>query len=506
MARLTRLGFWTFVALLCSSRPTWADFQAGRLAYDRGDYTSAYNECDAPAHQGNADCQNFLGVLHFQGHGVARDEVQAVQWYRRAAEQGHGSGQSNLGVMYATGRGVERDDNEAVKWFQRSGAQGTASGQNHLGAMYAAGRGVPKDDVQAVEWYRRAAEQGYALAQANLGFMYSNGRGVPKDDAEAAKWNQRAAELGNPAAQANLANAYGSGRGLPKDPLLSYMWYTIAIKGASGDFRDQVVKRREAISRELPPALVISAQQMADRWKPRPQARLDTPAVSQTPPPVGPTAEKKAQLEMTGTGFIVSRRGHALTNAHVVEGCSEVRTRLPLAESSVTPVVATDGSNDLALLALPSPPPILSVASFREGRGIRQGDTIVALGFPLHGLLASGANLTTGNVSALAGVRDDARYLQITAPVQPGNSGGPLLDQSGNVVGVVVGKLDALKVARAIGDIPQNVNFAVNANVARAFLDANGVDYALVPSTTNLQAADIGERAKKFTVVVQCWK
>src|SRR5439155_21695916 len=99
------------------------------------------------------------------------------------------------------------------------------------------------------------------------------------------------------------------------------------------------------------------------------------------------------------------------------------------------------------------------------GRAVRQGDGIVAVGFPLRGLLASGPNVTTGTISALAGLGDDSRYLQITAPVQPGSSGGPLLDQSGNVVGVVVGKLDALRVAQAIGDIPQNVNFAINAAV-----------------------------------------
>ncbi len=100
---------------------------------------------------------------------------------------------------------------------------------------------------------------------------------------------------------------------------------------------------------------------------------------------------------------------------------------------------------------------------------------MVAVGFPLPGLLASEANVTTGTVSALAGIGNDTRFLQMTAPVQPGNSGGPLLDLEGRVVGVVVSKLDALKVASATGDIPQNVNFAIKAGVVRSFLDASGV-------------------------------
>ena len=90
------------------------------------------------------------------------------------------------------------------------------------------------------------------------------------------------------------------------------------------------------------------------------------------------------------------------------------------------------------------------------------------VGYPLRGALASGANVTVGNVSALAGPGDDRRLIQITAPVQPGNSGGPVLDSAGNAVGVAVAKLDAAAMARATGDIPQNVNFAVSARAARA--------------------------------------
>ena len=123
-------------------------------------------------------------------------------------------------------------------------------------------------------------------------------------------------------------------------------------------------------------------------------------------------------------------------------------------------VIAGDVQSDLALIEGPTSS---KSATFSQGRGVRPGDDIVVVGFPLHGLLTSDPSVTTGNVSALAGPGDDRRFLQITAPVQQGNSGGPLLDLAGNVVGVVVAKLDAIKVANLIGDIPQNVNFAVSA-------------------------------------------
>ena len=96
--------------------------------------------------------------------------------------------------------------------------------------------------------------------------------------------------------------------------------------------------------------------------------------------------------------------------------------------------------------------------------------------------------------------------MQVTAPVQPGNSGGPLLDLSGNIVGVVVGKLDAVKLAELTGDIPQNVNFVISAGVAWAFLDAYGVPYETADSDKQLDPAVVVDRARGFTVLIECWK
>jgi hypothetical protein len=126
------------------------------------------------------------------------------------------------------------------------------------------------------------------------------------------------------------------------------------------------------------------------------------------------------------------------------------------------------------------------------------------LGYPLPGLLASTANLTVGNVSALAGLGDDSRYLQISAPVQPGNSGGPLLDASGHLIGIVTAKLDALRAVRVTGDIPQNVNFALKAAVVRTFLDSKGIRYEIEQSEQQLSPADVGEIARPFTVQIEC--
>ena len=137
-----------------------------------------------------------------------------------------------------------------------------------------------------------------------------------------------------------------------------------------------------------------------------------------------------------------------------------------------------------------------------------RGDTAVVYGFPLSGLLSAGPTLTTGNVNALSGFRDNPTEYQISAPVQPGNSGGPLLDGQAHVIGVVVAKLNAARIAELTGgDIPQNVNFAVKGTEALAFLRDHNVDPATAPSTgPDESAAEIGRVADASTLFLRCYR
>ena len=205
---------------------------------------------------------------------------------------------------------------------------------------------------------------------------------------------------------------------------------------------------------------------------------------------------------ITGSGIVIGKGGEILTNAHVVDRCDAITIQLASKKADTAVLVARDQKNDLALLRVANPPP--AVAAFRDGASVRAGDTVVALGYPLPSLLSSSATLTVGYVSALSGLEDDARYLQISAPVQPGNSGGPLLDASGHLAGIVTSKLNAENVARFIGDIPQNVNFAIKAEVVRTFLDSKGIAYKTQRSDQQLSPADIGDVARPFTVFVEC--
>ena len=220
----------------------------------------------------------------------------------------------------------------------------------------------------------------------------------------------------------------------------------------------------------------------------------------------GPGSSQRTAIDVPGkkesqaTGFFVSTSGHVLTNNHVIAGCTTIRTIAPSGEKAVAQVVAQDSANDLALLK--SKFIGTKVAAF--GTRARLGETIYAFGYPLAGLLSTSGNFTVGNVSALAGDRNDIRLLQISAPIQSGNSGGPLLDGSGRVIGIVVAKLDALLAAKVLKDIPQNVNFAIKSDLALTFMNAHGIDAVMSEQTSVLEPTTIAERAKAIAVMVQC--
>lgn len=240
-------------------------------------------------------------------------------------------------------------------------------------------------------------------------------------------------------------------------------------------------------------------------------ATRSVPAPTTTPPPAQEAVAKPAQTTVptpkadakvsTGTGFFVAQDGSFVTNAHVVEGCSLVRVKTDDGSILDAGIVARDTANDLALLRVTKAS--TKVAKLRIG--VRLGESIAAFGYPHTDILSTSGNFTLGNITALSGMDDDSRHFQISAPVQSGNSGGPLLDQSGNVVGVVMGKLNALKVAMRDGDLPQNVNFAVKSAILATFLDANRVSFqAGAGPTKSLDAADLADLAKSLSGFVAC--
>jgi len=216
-----------------------------------------------------------------------------------------------------------------------------------------------------------------------------------------------------------------------------------------------------------------------------------------------PTAAPSTQMiNITGTGFVISNGGHIVTNNHVIKDCvGEIRGNFVGESYAPLRIVSTDEANDLALLQTQGK--LMQVAVIR-GNGVHSGDSVVAIGFPFHGLLTSDLTVTTGIINSLSGILNDSRFMQISAPVQPGNSGGPLLDTSGHIVGVVAEKLNALKIAKATGSIPENINFAIKTGALRDFLDNNVVSYRTADSTSELKTSEIASAARAYTILISC--
>ncbi|MGG5809442.1 trypsin-like peptidase domain-containing protein [Falsiroseomonas sp. CW058] len=227
--------------------------------------------------------------------------------------------------------------------------------------------------------------------------------------------------------------------------------------------------------------------------------RVELTAAAAPPPPVAQARpNQNARRVSSGTGFAVAP-DRVLTNQHVVDGCDRILARTADGRwLAAVPPAQVDAALDLAILNIPgNPGPALA---FRATPAVRRGEGVVAYGFPLAGLLSSDPKLTRGEINGLAGIRNDPNTYQISAEVQPGNSGGPLLDMQGHVVGVVVAKLDSRRVQNV-----DNVNFAVKGEAAQAFLRRAGLSFRTEESRgADRSAADVGEIAHRSTVFLRC--
>ncbi len=207
------------------------------------------------------------------------------------------------------------------------------------------------------------------------------------------------------------------------------------------------------------------------------------------PRPQSPEPETR----LSGTGFFVAPN-RVVTNNHVVSGCTkDIQVRYPDGRPYTAAISGQDATNDLVLLHTNMDN--LSTAAF-ETRP-RVGDQVATYGFPYSGVLSP--NCTLGHVTSLTGMKDDTRFLQMSTPVQPGNSGGALLDMSGGVVGVVAAQLSAIAKS-----VPQNVNFAIQASFVMNFLSVKGVTPKHIPSIAQRSSTEVCEIAKKFTIQVYC--
>lgn len=441
---------------------------------------------------GSARATYTLGQMYLSGNLVQRDEAQGVTLVKQAAEMRYAPAQNSLGAWIFSGTyGMEKNETTALSWFKEAAAQSNANAMGWLGSYYEEGKaGLTMDKLVALDWYKKAGELGSLVSMESAGRFYALGRGVSADGAEALRWFKRAVAGGYLSSYSWIGNVYEFGRGgIAKSPTLAYAWYAAVPSNAKADVQKIASEGKERVAK------LLSASELEEATK---QSKVVvSQAIAAEVVAKSASTKPPANRKVFGSGVVVTRLGDVVTNEHVVQGCSKIRIHPQEVEARL---VAKDTRNDLALLRIdmPTPPPAIR---FRAGKGLRKGDELMAVGYPLPGILSSGAVITTGIVNALSGADDDTTSFQMSATVQPGSSGGPIFDGSGLLVGIVR--------ARMLPSGPiaaQNVNFGINLATLTNFLDAHSVDYvAATPSNKAVSLADFTALAQKSTVQVECF-
>jgi S1-C subfamily serine protease len=287
----------------------------------------------------------------------------------------------------------------------------------------------------------------------------------------------------------NLAQSYFYGRGVPRDYVEAYKWTLLAAGQGSNEAAQ---KNGVIIERLLTREQIAEGQRLARDFKPRevPSAGADSSGRV--------IAESRPQS--SGTGFFITDDGYLITNAHVVGDSTQVRVRTA---SGLLPakVVKVDTGDDLALLKTEgafAPLPVTTSGPTKLGA------TVITVGFPNIDLQGFEPKFSRGEIGSLAGLQDDQHFFQISVAVQPGNSGGALVDEHGNAIGVVSGKLSAKATLSTSGTLPENVNYARKSSFLLGFLESVPEVAGKLPSpnTTDLKSEEVVERAQKTAVLV----
>ena len=335
-----------------------------------------------------------------------------------------------------------------------------------------------KDYAAAYRELLPLAEAGDAIAQFFIGRMFELGHHVGQDPAVATRWVRRAADQGYGPAQLYLGAMYARGTGVPVDHGESLRWAALA---AINDLapRDAAVRLRDSIATLVSPDQRRGLEAQIASWSPHREPM----------PPLTGTAEARRKM---GSGFFVDDRGHVLTNYHVVDGCGVLRRRDSAGGVGLT-LVAADSTRDLALLRAPigrAEPVILS------DRGpVELGAAVVVLGYTLQ---AAPPLVTNGIVNQGVGGQGEPGLFQVSAPLRPGVSGGPVLDDTGQLIGVA--RLDADGTQARQGGV------AIGLSVVTAFLAENGVAPKRAQPGASLSTRDISSLASRAAVAIECWR
>ena len=384
------------------------------------------------AERGDASAQYNLAVSFHNGQGVKQDYKKAAEWYLKAAEQGKSKAQFCLGFLYQNGKGVIQDYSSACCWYLKAAEQGNVDAQCFLGTLYYYGKGIAKDEAKAVLWLTKASEQGDNRAKDILSKIL-----VVKDE------NQD-----NIKSNSSFHKEKNYVTNKSKDWItLSIILLALATFSLAGVMFFKTGDKVKTSSVKY--ALNIPEDKNSRHNELFVDSGMDYAKLTDIV--LSSIVSINTDIAM-GSGFFVSNKGDVLTNYHVIDGAKEIIVTPYDKEPFYALVKDIDPEQDMALIVMKEAEdtPFLKISDTLP----RQGEAIMAVGNP-RGLDRTVSN---GIVSAL---RDNNKWIQFTAPVSPGSSGGALINKHGEVVGMPTKlKIDG-----------QNLNFAIASPVLKRFFE-----------------------------------
>jgi uncharacterized protein len=381
------------------------------------------------------------------------DATKSDRWLKYAADSEVTPAQTMYGILLLSGVEMPINYNKAFSYLDKASKKDDKDAVYWVGECYANGWGVKSDANMAIVALTSAADAtkdfSYkATAQRKLAEAYKYGYGVIKNPKTAFEYFKKSAFLGDAGSQLSLVQAYLGGSGVVPSTAAALVW-VYANRATGGTISDQLLSSMEKEFNN------------ADLSEIRAKAR-EVASIIETNKSGSNRSSEQApnsrSVKATGTGVIISSAGLIITAAHVVRSSSRVEVCLPSGNQLAT-TVEVDSRNDLAVLRIGGSG--YSAAPIIPSRDVKLGQPVFTIGFPNTEIQGSSPKFTKGEISSLNGMQDEPTQWQISVPVQSGNSGSPLFDEAGNVVGVVVSKLNALETAKTTGDLAQNVNYAV---------------------------------------------
>ena len=245
-------------------------------------------------------------------------------------------------------------------------------------------------------------------------------------------------------------------------------------------------------------------------------AKANPPSIQATPKlptektPYPEQSSKTIKQFYSGTGFMFGSKDYVITNWHVVRNTNNINVKFLNGEKIKAEVVLKDAKNDIAFLKLEESPQ-LPASSLKVGNSsnVRMGDKVFTIGYPAHWVMGKNPKYTEGVINALSGIRDDPKVFQISVQIQPGNSGGPLFNQSGEVIGITQASLDPQLATESIGALPQNVNYAIKSSYIKKLFPmlpetlVSNRGIVVVPTDPKNSLANFIDNAKNNIVLIE---